>query len=372
AFNDYEIDSLPGIKVTFNLNTSTHLDTISLNAFVQLRGELKNGPDSLASGEKISWNANSGVILKNIEGDYWQSTVRLMPGTELDYRYWIGHDSTTPASPGLGWEGPVISYDSEGNYRKFIAGIQDTVLLIEYFNPSGDTLTQYWRPFEQKADSIAVRFKVNMGYAASGGNFNPETDKAGVKGDPLDSINILSWDETKVILSRESLSINNGSFWSGTAYYPKSAAGLIQAYKFFIDRGIGNIIENIPERIFTVPEGDTTLAWVYFNNRNIITNTGNGFQHSGDFILYQNYPNPFNPSTKINFEIKNRTRINLTVFNFLGEKVKTLADEEKDPGKFSLEWTGKDSKGMSVSSGIYFIRLTAGTKTRSIKVLLLK
>ncbi|HSR17295.1 MAG TPA: glycosyl hydrolase 53 family protein, partial [Ignavibacteriaceae bacterium] len=55
AFNNPEIDSLEAISVTFNLNTSTHFDTLTSSAFVQLRGEAANGSDTLASGENISW-----------------------------------------------------------------------------------------------------------------------------------------------------------------------------------------------------------------------------------------------------------------------------------------------------------------------------
>ncbi len=374
AFNNPKIDSIKAINVTFNLNTSTHFDTISSSAYVQLRGEAVNGPDTLTSGEKISWNDSSGIIFKNINGDYWQTTVKVLPGTELNYKYWTGHDSANPTFLRLGWEGPILPYDSTGSYRKFIAGNRDTVLSMEYFNSSEDTLNQYWQPFEHKTDSIAVRFKVNMGGAASAGRFDPEINgPVGIRGDSLDTINILSWDQTKIILSWDSLSINNGSFWSGTAYYPLYTSGAVQSYKFFIENDNGNGLENnIPERAFTIPFKDTTIAWVYFDNQNIITNVGKKNLPMTDFILNQNYPNPFNPSTKINFELKNRVRINLTVFNYLGEKVITLENAEKEQGKYSVEWNGKDSKGAGVSSGIYIIRLTAGTQMKSIKALLLK
>ncbi|HSR18098.1 MAG TPA: hypothetical protein VLM39_08395, partial [Ignavibacteriaceae bacterium] len=174
----------------------------------------------------------------------------------------------------LGFEGPILSYDSTGSYRKFIAGNRDTVLSMEYFNPSGDTLNQYWQPFEHKTDSVAVRFKVNMSGAASMGRFDPDINgPVGVRGDSLDTINILSWDQTKIILTRDSLSVNNGSFWSGTVHYPFSAAGAVQSYKFFIENDNENGLENnIPERTFAIPFKDTTIAWVYFDNQNIITN----------------------------------------------------------------------------------------------------
>ncbi|MGE5806300.1 MAG: glycosyl hydrolase 53 family protein [Ignavibacteria bacterium] len=374
VFNNPKIDSIEAISVTFNLNTSTHFDTISSSSYVQLRGEAANGSDTLASGENISWSDSSGIIFKNINGDYWQTTLKVLPGTELNYKYWTGHDSTNPTFLRLGWEGPILSYDSAGSDRKFIAGNRDTILSMEYFNSSGDTLHQYRQPFEHKTDSIAVRFKVNMGGAVSAGRFDPEVNgPVGVRGDPLDTINILSWDQTKIILTRDSLSVNNGSFWSGTAYYPLYAAGAVQSYKFFIENDNGNGLENnIPERTFTIPFKDTTIAWVYFDNQNIITNVEKKNLPLSDFLLYQNYPNPFNPSTKINFELKDRVRINLTVFNYLGEKVVTLEDTEKEPGKHFIEWNGKDSEGINVSSGIYFIRLAAGSKMKTIKAILLK
>jgi hypothetical protein len=213
-----------------------------------------------------------------------------------------------------------------------------------------------------------------MAGTASSGRFDPEINgPVGVRGDPINTINILSWDQTKIILSRDSLSLNNGSFWSGTAYYPLSTAGIVQYYRFYIVNDTGNGLEsNIPDRTFTLPFKDTTIYWVYFDNQGIITNIQNRIPEFDDFMLYQNYPNPFNPSTKINFELKHRTRINLAVFNYLGEKVATLANKEEGAGKYFFEWNGNDSRGNNVSSGIYFIRIAAGTKMKSIKALLLK
>jgi arabinogalactan endo-1,4-beta-galactosidase len=374
VFRDTTIDTSAAINVTFNLNTAAHFDTLSPEAFVQLRGEVVNGSEKFISGEEITWDMNSKIILENLNGDYWQKTIRVLPGTEINYKYWTGHNRDNPTFLGLGWEGPILSYDSAGSYRKFIAGVNDTILPVEYYNPSGVTEVQFWQPFEHKEDSIAVRFKVNMAGTASSGRFDPEINgPVGVRGDPINTINILSWDQTKIILSRDSLSLNNGSFWSGTAYYPLSTAGIVQYYRFYIVNDTGNGLEsNIPDRTFTLPFKDTTIYWVYFDNQGIITNIQNRIPEFDDFMLYQNYPNPFNPSTKINFELKHRTRINLAVFNYLGEKVATLANKEEGAGKYFFEWNGNDSRGNNVSSGIYFIRIAAGTKMKSIKALLLK
>ncbi|MDD3732692.1 MAG: T9SS type A sorting domain-containing protein, partial [candidate division Zixibacteria bacterium] len=91
-----------------------------------------------------------------------------------------------------------------------------------------------------------------------------------------------------------------------------------------------------------------------------------------NFILYQNYPNPFNPDTRIDFTLPNATRVELTVFNILGKKVKVLADGEYNAGGHSVIWDGRDDDGAAVSSGIYFYRLVTPEASVSRKMMLLK
>ncbi len=78
------------------------------------------------------------------------------------------------------------------------------------------------------------------------------------------------------------------------------------------------------------------------------------------FILGQNYPNPFNPSTIIEYSLPQSEKVNITIFNILGQKVTTLVDEAKAAGNYSVTWDGHDSDGSEVSSGVYFYRMTAG------------
>jgi hypothetical protein len=90
------------------------------------------------------------------------------------------------------------------------------------------------------------------------------------------------------------------------------------------------------------------------------------------FTLYQNYPNPFNPETVIKFDLPGASRVELAVYNILGEKVKILADGVFAAGEHELTWDGRDSDGRSVSSGIYFYRLVTPEASLSKKMMLLK
>jgi hypothetical protein len=85
------------------------------------------------------------------------------------------------------------------------------------------------------------------------------------------------------------------------------------------------------------------------------------------FHLSQNYPNPFNPTTSIKYSVLSTQQINLTVYNILGQKVKTLVDEEKFPGEYTISFDG-----LNLSSGIYFYRLTAGQYSETKKMILQK
>ncbi|MHA2277221.1 MAG: aryl-sulfate sulfotransferase, partial [Candidatus Kariarchaeaceae archaeon] len=85
----------------------------------------------------------------------------------------------------------------------------------------------------------------------------------------------------------------------------------------------------------------------------------------GDYKLEQNYPNPFNPSTKIEFYLTERELVSLTVYDILGNKIKTLVQEELPAGKYSVEFYAGE-----LSSGIYFCKLSAG-KFRNVKKMLL-
>ncbi len=90
------------------------------------------------------------------------------------------------------------------------------------------------------------------------------------------------------------------------------------------------------------------------------------------YMLSQNYPNPFNLSTNIMYRIPEKSHVTITVFNLLGQKVKTLVDETKSAGEYRVRWDGNDEYGQEVSTGIYFYRIKAGDYAESRKMLLLK
>lgn len=88
--------------------------------------------------------------------------------------------------------------------------------------------------------------------------------------------------------------------------------------------------------------------------------------------LYQNYPNPFNPATRIKYHLPVGCNVVIEVYGITGGKMTTLVDTHKSAGDHWVDWNGKDYQGNDVSSGVYLYRMTAGEKTLSRKIVLLK
>ncbi len=88
--------------------------------------------------------------------------------------------------------------------------------------------------------------------------------------------------------------------------------------------------------------------------------------------LFQNYPNPFNPETEIRFQLPQASRVELHIYNALGQKIRTLADGQLQAGQHKFRWDGRDKRGQGVATGVYFYRLRAGEFTDLKKMNLLR
>ena len=85
--------------------------------------------------------------------------------------------------------------------------------------------------------------------------------------------------------------------------------------------------------------------------------------------LRQNYPNPFNSNTTIVYSIQNSSWVNITVFDALGQKIRTLENSFKEAGNYQVEWDGKNNQGAEVATGIYYYKLLAETLVNTKKLM---
>jgi flagellar hook assembly protein FlgD len=70
-----------------------------------------------------------------------------------------------------------------------------------------------------------------------------------------------------------------------------------------------------------------------------------------------NYPNPFNPSTTFAYNLPKAGRVEISLYNIKGQKVRNLLSADQDSGLHSVVWDGKDNNGSLCASGFYFCRI---------------
>lgn len=129
--------------------------------------------------------------------------------------------------------------------------------------------------------------------------------------------------------------------------------------------------ENCPNTLFNNQCGadiDSTILpeqilTAVLKNRPISTN---------GYALRQNYPNPFNPATTITFDLPKNAFITLDIYNSFGQKACSLISHELSAGRHVVEWGGVDQDGQTVSSGIYFCRMSAGEFSQTRKMILMQ
>ena len=104
----------------------------------------------------------------------------------------------------------------------------------------------------------------------------------------------------------------------------------------------------------------------------VVPSDNNRLKEPEGFQLVQNYPNPFNPSTTIQFQLPQATHIEITIYNMIGEKIRTLVNRRCHAGLYSIKWDGTNDAGMPVVSGVYIYRFQSGSGVKTKKMILMQ
>ena len=91
-----------------------------------------------------------------------------------------------------------------------------------------------------------------------------------------------------------------------------------------------------------------------------------------EFALHDNYPNPFNPTTTLRFDLPEVSDITLTIYNMLGQKVRTFDYQNTSAGYHSVTWDATNDLGQQVGAGVYLYQLQTNNFVKTRKMVLLK
>lgn len=131
---------------------------------------------------------------------------------------------------------------------------------------------------------------------------------------------------------------SSGMNWWVTAYNETESRQSDSTYTFYIERYVGIREDALPK----------------------------------SFDLSDAYPNPFNPSTRFKVSIPHQQDVTLIVYNILGQRIRTLLNENMTPGYYEVPWNGLAENGRQVASGLYFVRMQTQNFHLTRKILLLR
>ena len=89
------------------------------------------------------------------------------------------------------------------------------------------------------------------------------------------------------------------------------------------------------------------------------------------FSLAQNAPNPFNPSTVIRYQMHEGAKVSISIYNVLGQPVRTVFEGALPAGSHQIAWDGRDNTGHSMSSGTYIYVMTTDKGYRGVNKMML-
>ncbi|HSL88892.1 MAG TPA: choice-of-anchor D domain-containing protein [Ignavibacteriaceae bacterium] len=138
-----------------------------------------------------------------------------------------------------------------------------------------------------------------------------------------------------------------------------------------IDSQVSIPVENNKAVINNEDKGTINLKLIIGTHEFAKQAAGNISLSPTEYILYQNYPNPFNPSTTISYNLKEKSVVTLEIFDVLGSKIKTIANNEtQNAGRHTVIWNGDNTEAKPVSSGVYLYRLKANSFVETKKMIL--
>lgn len=334
------------------------------------------GQGLLDNGQAVALNAQNEDGYINMFGD---ESLRLTGDCTLEA--WI-----FPTGPGTyaKWGGIILN--REGEYE--IARLQDGTICWALANSSPGWAWQntYFYAPEQQWLHLAVVYgqeQVKIYFNGQLFSTQPATGVIGDKEANLDHFMLGSRqnsnnqrfqgliDEVRIWNRARSAAQIKHTFNDtlNADYYATSDSGLVGYWRFDTaeDTGEGVLVS---EDLSVNDNG----GWLYGDVELSVVPTALEGKANGparNFALNQNYPNPFNPVTTIHYKIVKSARVELSVYNTAGQKIKTLSNIHQNAGSYTLYWDGRNGFGQQVASGLYIYRLSLdGVPVQSRKMIL--
>ena len=301
---------------------------------------------------------------------------------------------TNPVPPGYWYLGEVLLDVLPGSPEDFVVDIDygEMVVSDSYNNP----MVSVGLPSEVYIGTPPVSYSIHnvMGELAPGGTGSFEVHMSNTETVGTISFEIADVPEFLTVTSIEPLDrFSNGTVdpisgedSDGENFYflgydfsggiPAGAGGIIK-----VNVQMNQNIDNPNVMLFfeEVSGGDAgansiTAVSQGFGLFNTTAPLSNNLESTlpNKYVLHSNFPNPFNPVTQISYDLAGDGHVDLSIYNIVGRKLKSLVNGYETAGRKATVWYGVDDSGNPLSAGMYFYRLTAGGKVFTKKMVLMK
>ena len=269
--------------------------------------------------------------------------------------------------PGIGWSADSQIVVSSGQATTpSLAATRSGHLHLVWRDTRDGNNEIYYKEYTPAAgwDLVDTRLTIN-----SASQIQPQVDA-----DPLDNVYVV-WTDSRVSSSDPDIWYidRKAGIWepeTALVYSATDPTGSVQQFPGITHDGIPELyVTWTDERL---PASIGKNKDVYYKVGSAIVTGIEGAPTPGVARLLRNYPNPFNPRTEIHFTLQHDGQALLRAFDVHGRVVRTLVDSYITAGSRTVEWDGKDDRGVSLASGTYFLRLEAGGHFASKTVTLLK
>lgn len=255
-------------------------------------------------------------------------------------------------------------------YRIYNGTSPNPVTVIDSISVREDTT----KTFMGLTDGITYYFRltvVDSNYSES--SFSNEA--SAIPGAPSAPANVLGIPDTGKIVLKWKQSVASDflryRIYGGTSPNPLSIIDSIGLREDTV-KTIAGLTGDIAYYYRLTVLDSTYLESSFSNEVKVVPYSVPNYLVTDNFFLHQNYPNPFNPGTMIKYDVFKAGNVNMSIYNILGQKIKTLVNGFKPVGPYFAEWDGKDSEGNPVSSGVYFYRLEGKNFSKTKKMLLIR
>jgi hypothetical protein len=259
-------------------------------------------------------------------------------------------DSILTLTPNANWHGManIKAYASDGyskdstSFKLTVTPVQDAPTAFDWVSSALDTIniTQ-----SNLADTYTLQWDAS-------------TDVDG------DSINYLVYAKVGVYPAEE---IYDTTVTSVSITYQEILEGVFEGSP--VNSATVSLNVKATDGIDTVDvTGDNRV--IYVNRYEYLSTEGEGVPV--EFALHENYPNPFNPTTTLRFDLPEVSNLTLTIYNMLGQKVRTFNYQNTSAGYHSITWNATNDFGEQVGAGVYLYQLQTKDFVKTRKMVLLK